>query len=287
MPRGYWGIILAAFGFLILGNTEQDRRPNHHSRVKQAPAQPAAVPKSPHAPPAAEFETKCQGTSQPWLTCDSIAAQAAIDQARDADKQAAAVWWQFGVGALTLAAAVAASIFAWLAAHHTKRGANVASEALTLSADTAKRQLRAYIGVEPEGVNDGDGAGVMRLPLTIHNSGQTPAHHVIIFSKLNLVEHPREFDPRRDGGKYISGEANDVTIGPGVKHVAYLYADAGLVNDNAVAIRDKKLALIHFGPISYQDIFGESRETRFAFYHWGAELSDAASRRCRFGNSST
>lgn len=132
MPRGYRCIVLAAVGWLILANAEQRGGANQQQQNEPRTAQVASIPKSPHSESASQAKEHCYPGSEEGVSCDGIAAQAAVDQARDADKQTATVWWQFGVGALTLAAAFGAAIFAWSAAHHTKRAADAADKALDL-----------------------------------------------------------------------------------------------------------------------------------------------------------
>jgi hypothetical protein len=107
------------------GNAKQEQGYNKHYRQEQS-AFPAPAPPAPEA--SAKPQEKCEGTSQPRLTCDAIAAQAAIEQARYAGKQAEVIWPQFGLGCLTFLAAVGATIFAWRAAFHTKRGADIAEK---------------------------------------------------------------------------------------------------------------------------------------------------------------
>lgn len=131
---------------------------------------------------SADLQTKqtCAGTTRPDVSCEAISAQAAIEQARDADRQATIALWQTALGALTLIAAIAAAIFAGRAAHHGKRSADVAEEAIeeakatsskssanTLEAlsiarenadaaaahvsvaqESSRRELRAYVGVD-------------------------------------------------------------------------------------------------------------------------------------------
>ena len=179
MPRGYRYVILAAFGWLVLlGNSEQNRRSDYRHSQQHTPAKPAAAPEPNHPPSPDQTGKHCYGTSQPWLSCDAISAQAAINQARDADKQArdadkqaSVVWWQFGVGALTLAAAVAAAIFAWRAAHHTRRSADAAHEANRPWIDVSIIIDGISVAYNKTGYD-------LNIALTFYNDGNSPANHV-------------------------------------------------------------------------------------------------------------
>jgi hypothetical protein len=133
-------------------------------------------------------EEKCPGTNQPWLSCDAIAAQAAIDQARDADEQAAVVWPQFGVGALTLLAAVAAAYFAASAAFHTKRGADVAEKS-----DRPWLRLDADNTIKLQFYHDGNGIRLaLQSPVSVKNFGSSPAMNPQVVIKWAWEHHDVE-----------------------------------------------------------------------------------------------
>jgi hypothetical protein len=129
MPTGYRGVILAAFGFLVLGNAEQHRGQHQQQPNQGKPAKPVAIPEAPNAKPTDNAQQECYAGSGKGISCDSIAAKAAVDQARDADEQAAAVPWQTGMGIGTLLAAMAAAIFAWFAIKETRRIGEAQSKA--------------------------------------------------------------------------------------------------------------------------------------------------------------
>jgi hypothetical protein len=164
MPRGYWRYILAVVGCLILsGNAEQHRTRHHKHQQQQTAAKPPAVPQSQNAPSAEKPEEHCYGSSQPWFSCDAISAQAAIDQARDADEQAAAIEWQFRMSALTLAAAVLAVIFARGSVTETRR--------------IGEAQTRAYLSID-EFIIRIDDLGRIVITFSVRNSGTSPARDV-------------------------------------------------------------------------------------------------------------
>lgn len=176
MPRGYRLVIVATLGCLILGQGEQGRAADKQHRHKQAASQPAPIPQPPNAPPAEQAKKECYPGSGVAISCDGISAQAAVDQARDADKQAATVWWQFGVSAATLAAAVAAAAFAWSAAYHTKR-----------SADSAILSQRPWLdlAVSVQGVALIENGLEVRVKVVVNNIGNTPATNI----KVHLTGH--------------------------------------------------------------------------------------------------
>ncbi|HEX8224172.1 MAG TPA: hypothetical protein VF605_10180 [Allosphingosinicella sp.] len=164
--------------------------------------------------------------------------------------------------------------------------AEAGREANRLSADTARRQLRAYLTVEPGGINEAV-EGRVRVPLIVENVGDTPAHKVMAFSSFGLDPNPVAFDPRSLVGPegWLSGEGNDATLGRGTRRYLYTYIRESFLERHLEAVSNKEMAIIHWGYVIYEDVFGEIHRTHFAFYHWGEELSDVTSLRCRFGNT--
>lgn len=153
--------------------------------------------------------------------------------------------------------------------------------------DSAERQLRAYLHIEPSGVNEAK-EGLCRVPLQIFNAGQTPAYDLELFGDFLVVSgEPLEFDPATHG-RY-SGEviSSDQMLGKDQSRWINAYFEEEMVEPFLEAIRDKKTAIVHYGFLRYSDTFGARHETHFAFYHWGEELSDAETRRCRHGNHAT
>lgn len=274
MLRGYRGIVIAAFGWLTL--TGQQPSPPAKAEQTQAQArvgdtlsniattdneQAERAKRQPERPPC--------GTRQYERPDDLCAQWKAADAAADA------AWWTV-IGSVISAAGLAGVLFALFLAFQSNR----------IARDSAERQLRAYLSVEPGGINQAVNQ-LARAPLLIRNNGQTPANGVMVFSKFGLSENPVSFDPKSEGSGGISGERNDATLAPGTERWFFPYANNEFIEPYMGKIADKSLAIVHFGYVSYRDIFDRQQESRFAFYHWGDELSDIGSLRCRFGNSST
>lgn len=155
-----------------------------------------------------------------------------------------------------------------------------------IARDTAKRQLRPYIGVEPHGINEVEDENC-RVPIDITNRGQTPAHNILVFSRFTISSDPRAFDPAEQGGYGVAAERENTTLGPSENRFVYSYFSDAFAAPYWDKIAAREMAIIHYGYISYSDNFGETHETHYAFYHHGQELSDLTSLRCRFGNHST
>ncbi|WP_294312809.1 hypothetical protein [uncultured Sphingomonas sp.] len=279
----------------ISNETTTGYQPSRNARLGVPPEDSV---KGPNA-----YEPHCHSPKQ-REDADLCAQWASVDAAEQANRLATASLRLTGLefGALLLSliftgwAAFAAAKAAQIAEEATRdadkalaiaeRNADAAAAQVAVAQDTAKRQLRAYISVEPGGVNE-PVEGRCRLPIHIHNSGITPAHGVMVFSRFAIVDSPMDFDPATAEHGALIGGTNDATFGPGVERWVYVYLDEDFIRPYEAEIRDKKKALTHFGYINYSDAFGDTHETRFAFYHWGAELSDNTAMRCRLGNKAT
>lgn len=101
----------------------------HSPGRDQLPSRPAIIGSATVSRVPEPIVPACYPGSEPGLSCEAVAARAATVQARDASAQATLIWWEFGIGASTLMAAAAAALFAGIAAHHTKRSADIAQDA--------------------------------------------------------------------------------------------------------------------------------------------------------------
>lgn len=203
----------------------------------------------------------------------------------------AALWMLFAT-ILTIFVTALGTLLIWKQVRLTRRAVEdtgQATEAMraanSIAAESMRRELRAYLTVEPGGVNEARD-GFARLPLRIENRGQTPAFDVMLFANHAVAESPRDIT-LKDLGTPLAGEINDAAMGPSVCRWMFSYASEDLLKPFLVDIRDRRRAIIQFGYVTYKDAFGDVWQTNFAFYHWGEELSAESALRCRFGNAST
>jgi hypothetical protein len=162
-----------------------------------------------------------------------------------------------------------------------------AEAANKIASDTSKKQLRAYLSVESCGVQIPK-EGWITVPLNIENLGATPASDIEIAGDvLVLSGDPREFDPATDGRLADKSLTSETMLGPNSNRYHDIRLTDQFLQPHLEDIREMRSAVIHYGWIGYSDVFGERHRTNFAFYHRGKELSDEASKRCRFGNSAT
>lgn len=208
--------------------------------VGQAP-KPNTVASKNYRPPCQE--------PQDHDRCDLEAQWNGVHAARDAADWG---WWQMVFSAFGLAGllyslvltrratklAIDATHDADKALEVASRNADAASRLAELSEQTARQQLRAYVSVEPCGVNEAAN-GIHRVPLLLHNSGETPAHKIMIFSKFALHQYPRDFDPK-DSGQPLSAEINDASLGRGVQRHVFSYVREDFLSGHLGLIAQKE-----------------------------------------------
>ena len=162
-----------------------------------------------------------------------------------------------------------------------------ADAANKIASDTSRKQLRAYLSIEPCGVQVLK-KGWIAVPLNMFNHGLTPASDIEVSGDvLVLSGDPREFNPKSDGRLEDQSLTSETMIGPSANRYHDIRLPDQFLEPHLEDIRDMRSAIIHYGWVGYSDVFGDRHRTNFAFYHRGPELSDDTSKRCRFGNSAS
>jgi hypothetical protein len=286
MPRGYRYVIVAALGWLSLCGaqppTKQAERANEGGKAAPAAAATVPAPISTASPnpkfaayhgydpdPCYHAEDKdAADLCAQWRS--AMAGEKAAHEARRATTWSIVATLLNALGLMAVGAALYLTV-----------------QSNRIARDTARRQLRAYLYIEPGGVNEA-AEGLHRMPFNIINSGPTPAHDLETFGDILIVGgSPRDFDPSKDG-RY-SGETLKTTsaLGANNNRWSYAYLEQDVAAPYWEDITTKKKAILHYGFVRYKDIFDNSHETHFAFYHRGEELSDLTSLRCTYGNNAT
>jgi hypothetical protein len=226
---------------------------------------------SERAQSAEKEEAKC-GPEKYASSTDLCAQWKAADAASDS------AWWAWASGLVGFGSLLGVIV-----------ALGIALNSNWIARDTAKRQLRAYLTVEPGGVSEAVG-GMHQVPIDLINNGQTPAYDLEQGGDfLVITGDPRHFDPGTDGRlSELDPEdcvaSTDAVLGPNTNRFTYAYLEEALPKPFWQKIYAKEAAIIHYGFFRYKDVFGERHQTNFAFYHWGEDLSDVYSKRCRFGN---
>ncbi|WP_332803123.1 hypothetical protein [Sphingomonas sp. RT2P30] len=216
-----------------------------------------------------------------------------IATARASDASEESVWLTYRQSSATLVSAIcvylallaafAAAFFAERAAYHTKRTANLASDANVITVDESKkslrvakrgnelaaknaeRQLRPYVFPSHAGFKIGADA----LPvasITIKNFGQTPA-----INKRGWTHTWVECFPLHDP---LPAAPDDLdmsctVIGPGATSDAVQPHGTPLNASSLIEIEEGRAALYVYGAGTYADIFGRTHWYKFCYFASG------------------
>jgi hypothetical protein len=209
------------------------------------------------------------------ISCDRPENHDAADlceQRRMAQAAEDSVWWsafqtKLAIGGTILV--ILSLIFTGWAAIAAGRAAKAAEASVAVASETARRQLRAYVGVgEPK-------FGVL-LPTTLSliavNGGQTPAYRIRAHLNWHWIPAGSGFPDDFDFLDHHSPAETVTTIAalnPG-KEIPFTFP----FDPSAIArARDGETTLFFYGRVEYDDVFGAPHASRF-FYQYAAVLMD-------------
>lgn len=145
----------------------------------------------------------------------------------------------------------------------------VAAEAARLAVDEAQKasqiELRAYIGLDSAKIKNVSAGKRPAFLLQFKNAGRTPARNVVLWSTYKYDGVPETIARSPGASTSNSTVSPDGVIG-GPQELSRPLSAA-----EVAAIRAGKAALYVFGEVTYEDIFGVTRYTRFNLIHGGAE----------------
>jgi HAMP domain-containing protein len=141
----------------------------------------------------------------------------------------------------------------------TRKAVKAADDAVAVTRDIGKRQLRAYITVIAESI--AISPGQVKVNLFGKNTGQTPALNVRTWSVVAIDSPPFDEDWLNDS-EYPSS-VSDVGANGDIR--MYAYGPHEITPGLADALRAGILGCWVYGTVWYEDFFGEGRITRFRF----------------------
>lgn len=128
--------------------------------------------------------------------------------------------------------------------------------------DTAERQLRAYISASPTLINLFNETRAAQAGFRIENHGQTPAQNLAISSNVAIFPYP--LPPNFQFPELKGPGESRAVVHPGSHGDGSAFAPAPFTRDQLELIcKADQQRLYVFGRITYTDIFGKNRETRF------------------------
>lgn len=157
------------------------------------------------------------------------------------------------------------------AAGAAERAAIAAEQAHTAAQETAKRQLRAYLFLEPELVVEVPASGIVKVDFSVKNSGQTPASNFWFGSRIALVERKKSKTSFRSFPRVEATETS--ALGPD-RVVECAFDEHKLSAVDIAALKGGERDLVVSGCLFYEDVFGDSHHTNFCcrlFYSKGGD----------------
>lgn len=151
------------------------------------------------------------------------------------------------------------------------------------AADTAKRQLRAYIFLHDAKLAFTTMDGPFYVHIELRNSGQTPAHNVSLWFKIDWFEYPLQSALSSEAGP---GE----TVAPIAANTVItrrLQTTGALTDKMREDLMAERKAIYVNGRVSYTDIFGERYTTKIKCLCTGEDLNLKRLRVARDGNEET
>jgi hypothetical protein len=191
---------------------------------------------------------------------------------------------QYG-GLITAIATIFIALFTlslWLS---SEKMWNATQQTLRHAQDTAARQLRAYVRVEPGSVKNLD--TVPQGFVKITNGGQTPAHNLRVAIRLVFLKSSEGPFPQmlRDKVKYAP---ISISLNPGQVLFPNASDDRGPLGSESIRmIANKQARMEVFGRVDYQDAFGVDRRSVFHYLYSGPNLTGDGAVYTDTGNYST
>jgi hypothetical protein len=136
-----------------------------------------------------------------------------------------------------------------------------------VAGSTARRQLRAYVFITQTEIN---GVAAQTQPvsqLVIRNTGQTPAHDVMVYGNMVFDEFPLKKD--LPVLVFSDPQLTRENLGPGSERYKWEYALTPLTEDQIAKMHAGTHALYVYGEIRYRDVFKKKRFTKYLYFTGG------------------
>jgi hypothetical protein len=180
----------------------------------------------------------------------------------------------------------------WRTLLHTKRAADAAQDAVSeasaataSAAETAKRQLRAYVFAENVRIHEVKIGHIPKVTIVVKNTGQTPAYDLTGNFGMGFFDFPFVNLPELPTAKELS----KIAIGPqaSVNHSAAL--SVPLEKKHIDALHENRGAIAVTGKINYRDAFNGNQYTAVRLRYTKHSFDEGADTMevCPDGNEAT
>jgi hypothetical protein len=149
----------------------------------------------------------------------------------------------------------------------------------------AHRQLRAYVGVSPGGIENFGDSQLQKFTLIRKNYGTTPAYNVFVKESLVTVIHAGDKIPEQENTP--SSLPGLLSLFPGISLPLTINGAAGLSKEQADSVREgKDVLFVYAGIVTYYDAFGEEHYTRYCWSFKGPSMTESDAEWCPGHNDS-
>jgi len=174
----------------------------------------------------------------------------------------------------TVVAAAAAALAAAAAAGAGAWQASIANQQLAVSKDSEQKQLRAYVGITPQGIEN-FGTPDQVLTATRKNYGATPAYDMFISPGDVHIQMLHQNDPIPSivGINYPPPGIGAFTLFPGMEIPYYFRANSLSPKQDALVEEGNEFKIVYYGILYYRDTFSDPHYTRFCWMYKGKEMT--------------
>lgn len=264
MSKLSW-IFAGTFGLILLPALGQAQNEAGNSKngatEKQQPAQQLPIPlpvkiieddETAIARKASENETAQREKDDLVAQQGMHAATQAMNEATQSMKQAS--WVSAGLVLL------GTGLLIWTL-HLTRKANEAAQEAVKVTRDIGRAQVRAYVNIGAVGIENLAVGETPKVRLDIRNSGNSPAKRVKSRWKIAVVKNPHIWRVRVDADNYASSNH----IGANSGQMQHFEFPIKMEKDIFNRLERGQLKLVVAGSISYETVFKQFRWTTFSF----------------------
>ena len=184
-----------------------------------------------------------------------------------------ALWWvTWGMWDVTRKAVIHGEKAVATAMSHVTESAKAAAAMDRLantSAETAKRQLRAYVLVQEAHIEQLAVGQIPTAVVRVKNFGQTPAHEVVVASYIGFGPYPLGEFPQWGDVDALSQR----TLGPGDNFLTLTPWNSVLNFEEIQAITKGSNAFYVIGITRYVDVFDVKQTTEFCMFAGGGQTN--------------
>lgn len=272
MPRGYRLLVIALGLALACANHAHAKGGGEQPQTRQ----PVETSLEHIAGRYDELAERAKSTDQQEAPCGSNQYGSNADlcaQWKAADAASDSAWWAWLGGLISVGSLV--GVFAAL---------GLAFNSNSIAQDTAKRQLRAYMGILDCEISGVEETGAFVLTARLQNAGQTPAYKVRLAGESFAAEYPlkdeRDFLPISEGYDAPVNPGHDICCAKRISTTSF--------DQTMQYVLTGELGLYIQGICTYEDAFGQSQETKFRYVFAGQPASiGMLMHSAKTGNSAT